>query len=128
MRAVLQIPLLRCARKCAQDCARQEVTPGEPGRVKLLRNEDRSAADLPGFARLADPKSGASANSATFALSTILEGVVQWQGGALLDGLGYCIFVQIPFLAIFAEDLEGALAIGNHVDRRRGEADYRATR
>ena len=54
-------------RKCAQDCARREAIPGEPRELKILTNEGARAGDLPWFARLADPKSGASANSATFA-------------------------------------------------------------
>ncbi len=49
--------------------------------------------------------------------------IVQWQGGAVLDAVGDGILVQIPFIVLAAEGLEGSLAVDGLVDRSTGESD-----
>ena len=51
------------------------------------------------------------------------QGVVERHGGAVLDRLGDRVLVEVALRVVAAEDLEGALAVGDPVDGRAGEAD-----
>ena len=53
------------------------------------------------------------------------ERVVEREGRAVLDRLGDRVLVEVAPLVVPAEDLESALAIGDPVDGRPGEADER---
>ena len=53
------------------------------------------------------------------------ERVVERHGGAVGDGFGDAVLVQIALRVVGAEDLEGALAAGEAVDGGAGETDVR---
>jgi len=51
------------------------------------------------------------------------KSIVEADGGSVIDGLGYGVFIQVALGVVGSEDLEGSLALGKAVDGCPGEAD-----